>query len=119
MSDVPGGLAGLLADLEAATEGSRALDARIAVQMGVSPRYEGDGVYLCPRYTESVDAALTLVPEGWRWKMANSGVGRGTARVELWTIHYVAYPGVAGAKAKGYTAPLALCIAALRARFAD
>jgi len=53
-----------------------------------------------PAYTASLDAAVTLVPEGWGWMMMGNAakVGRLPSR--------------------GATAPLALCAAALRARAA-
>lgn len=75
----------LIARLEEATEGSRETDAAIEVtkraldarDAGLTPeqaaqwRHLGDGwvgdyhtKYMAPRYSTSIDAALTLVPEG-------------------------------------------------------
>lgn len=72
-----------------------------------------------PPYTASIDAALTLVPEG------NEGAGV-EWNVESWTgngihaPHIRATAWVAGAKrAYGATPAIALCIASLRARSAD
>lgn len=64
----------LIAKLEGAAEGSRELDALIAVllcggDLDAAPgRYWKPGVRgwsIADRYTTSLDAALTLVPEGW------------------------------------------------------
>lgn len=53
-------LAGLIARLEMATEGNRALDWEIHGRDGL----EGIGSYWdCPRYTSDLNAALSLVPE--------------------------------------------------------
>ena len=48
----------LIADLEAAPEGSRELDERIARALDI-------GGTIIPEWSTSLDAALTLVPEGW------------------------------------------------------
>jgi hypothetical protein len=66
------------------------------------------------RYTESLDAAVTLVPEGWRYDLTNGDLiskEKPAARLT---------PDFAGPCFNGYarTVPLALCIAALRARAA-
>lgn len=63
-----------------------------------------------PEYTRSIDAALTLVPEG-RWWVLNSGVQTGTAHAKVsagktWETH----------EGDGFTPAIALYIAALRAR---
>jgi len=54
-------LATLIERLEKTQGPMRDLDALIAIEMGVNPGYQGDGVWDCPRYTSSVDAALTLM----------------------------------------------------------
>jgi len=54
-----------------------------------------------PPYTTSLDAALTLVPEGCGWMVMSSA-----AKVGVWPSH-------------GATPALALCAAALRARAAE
>ena len=72
----------LIARIESADGPSRELDAEIARSIGwgcVVRDPEAQGKYVCwrkhyrsgewimlPRYTASIDAALTLVPEGWR-----------------------------------------------------
>jgi hypothetical protein len=69
--------------------------------------------YVLP-YTASLDAAVTLVPEGWRYDLTNGDLiseEKPAARLT---------PDFAGPCFNGYarTVPLALCIAALRARAA-
>lgn len=112
----------LLSRLEAAKEGSRELDYLCHTAIGWVDQDQGgwergnertgEG---WPSYTTSVDAALTLVPEGWR-------VGEITEYDEHWSI--VLYGRVASnvqarfvpeAKARGKTFATTLCIAALKA----
>jgi len=105
----------LIARLEAAAEGSRELDVEIQRHRTGHPDdhwYELNGKWArneCPpRYTTSLDAALTLVPEGWFVrKLAEYEDG--------WTCTLIK-----GARnengASAATPALALCIAALRAR---
>jgi hypothetical protein len=121
----------LIKRLEEAREGSRELDEAIA--LAVYPEMErrtvadpitgteqvwylhGTRVRIEP-YTTSVDAALTLVPEGWRIAEMKDGIksDRGPyCNTRLWCpanpgLGY-AYPG------NGATPALALCIAALKA----
>ena len=68
----------LLARLEAASEGSRALDELIAQAVypelgfgtkGDNKWYMHDVHVRIEDYTTSLDAALTLVPEGWAWDL--------------------------------------------------
>jgi hypothetical protein len=140
---------GLVERLEAVTEGSQQLDWDIAKAVGLAivDRYStefpaddrGPWYYLdtCPEFSSSLDAALTLVPEGWGWYMIANwiGVGTGNCRQECTvTIRspdaryeesgpnqggtYESYL-VAGRDAcaiQAKTPALALCIAALRAR---
>lgn len=129
----------LLERLEAAEEGSRELDREIACAVGHAEQVEVTGlqdvVYRAfnplhdhrhdpMRYTEFVDHALTLVPEGWHVDCLTtpdldclpdnpSSTSRVIIRPDLkndigWAI------GFQFASAK--TPALALCIAALRAR---
>jgi hypothetical protein len=115
----------LITRLEAATEGSRELDDEIARAMleakqpirlmGMSDdepsvpvfQYADGSTGTSLRYTTSLDAAVTLIPEGYDWIVAdvNGHVG-GTpyACVGDETQHF------------GETPALAFCIAALRAR---
>jgi hypothetical protein len=62
-----------------------------------------------PRYTASLDAALTLVPEGWEWTVRGRPHGDGLASIgRAWES--------GSDTVIAATPALALCIAALRAR---
>ena len=120
----------LIADLEAATGPRRELDARIRVATG-HPAHRDVASCLCcrcsPYYTASIDAALTLVPEGHAHGLSNLVVRRTptltgrpwSATVDLysqlsdWRPAPKAPWAVGG---DGVTGAIALCIAALRAR---
>ena len=125
-------LSALLVDLEAATGPSRELDAKIARAVGwrwdwggvlgwewVAPEGRMRGL---PHFTESIDCAMTLVPPthfyllifGCKADGYTCSLGGDELRGEG-IIHY-ADPAVLKAHAK--TEPLALCIAAVRARLA-
>ncbi len=119
----------LIAKLEAATEGSRELDLEIAMicghdlSSGFTPTfaYHGDTpVYEwstgeTPSYTTSIDAALTLVPEGWY--VATIAQWRSGPGPRIWAATLNAEPGAdAGYRHATRSSPaLALCIAALKA----
>ena len=105
----------LTAELEAATEGSRKLELKIATlidwhENGVSIREfvtrfpDANPLHWqFPKWTRSLDAALTLAAEDARWKV-------GDGRDGPWA-------SVAGPKIHDAATPaLALCIAAVRAR---
>ncbi len=64
--------------------------------------------YVLP-YTTSLDAAVTLVPEGWRWWVNSSPFGR------CWLVANDQIADKAQSE-KCATPALALCAAALRAR---
>jgi len=109
-------LADLIAKLEAAPNGSDKLDREIAMVCDIkwSPEEDGNfgGYDLLPRrcyFTSSLDAALTLVPEGLHEEIKRAKHRKGW-RVNLWNDHGL------GQSADAPTAPLAICIAALRAR---
>lgn len=119
----------IIGQVEAATEASRDLDAAIAETIG-RPRQIciGDGI-ITPqrwvplnllRYTASLDAALTLVPEGTWWV---AGFGRRTKAEPLGgaAIYYSTglAMGTLVAEAEAATPALALCAAALRARLIE
>lgn len=123
----------LIERLTAATGPSRELDRLIGDAVGAPMGYIGDAIGLgYARFTESLDAALTLVPKGWTTQIYGGGWLRD------WTVtirspdikyrrsgggqggpdDYVLIP-IEGQDASGIqckTAALALCIAALRAR---
>lgn len=104
----------VLARLEAATEGSEALDRLIYEAMGAEEFF--DCTYSdsdMPPFSTSVDAALTLVPDGW---------GIGLAQEWPWPKEEAPLEARLFHRAHGCVdathddPALALCIAALRAR---
>ncbi len=112
----------LIARLEKATKPDRDLDADIWRNMNGAPMLKP------PHYTASIDAALTLVPEGVLWEIdfkLNIGDDFDWRRGETKT----AYSAGAGSRWDNKKTPanwqysrhqtsaaIALCIAALRAR---
>lgn len=106
----------LIAQLEQAEGPSRELDKAIARHLGWTPNTEGrwhrtaaisDRSIDLPRFTSSLDAALTLIPPGARWVLYSDGHA------------YVGPDNEPTAEWCGYTPALALCVAALRARAAQ
>lgn len=111
----------LIARLEEATEGGWLLDSEISAtvhgmldQDWDDPRWHEGG----PAYTTSLDAALTLVPEGSAWAVS---IGddpdvyiRGMPRATVMPPR--PYSGANDASECAATPALALCIAALKAR---
>lgn len=122
----------LIARLEAATGPCRELDVAISVAVGRDDettllRYTNGtekrvptsrncwgGQVDSPRYTASIDAALTLVPEGFCWEVRKGYVPEAT----VWQIgcEYDEGSGRTLPHAQAPTPAIALCIAALRAR---
>ena len=115
----------LIASLEAATKGSRELDAEIFAAIsddrtirlgdGAAPgcywqlSVGGRSLHTAPIYTTSLDAALRLVPEGYDWWTVDGFAdGQGCASCYK--------KGIGGDLYNGSTPALALCIAALKAR---
>ena len=100
--------------IEAATGPDRALDYDIAYLTGIYFRNGGKAL----AYTASIDAALTLVPEGWR--LANlSQYDPGDAKSTCSLVRMEAGYGALVKNrrwAVAATPALALCIAALRAK---
>jgi hypothetical protein len=98
----------LIAALDAATKPDRVLDFRImkmAMPLRLTP---------IPRYTSSIDAALSLVPDGLRWRVAmvpvhtfaSASISDGSIlspNTQEWEAHHT-------------TPAIAICIAALKAR---
>lgn len=105
-------LTDLIERLEKATEGSRELDCNVAEAAGLGARRQFHPPLLdngrpVPRFSESLDAALSLVPEG---RYAKLQISHDHKRAWAW-VEMEAGEAVACA------APaLALCIAALKAR---
>jgi len=114
----------LIAKLEEATEGHEDFDIVIGDLLDPIAAANGDTRPIIP-YTRSLDAAVTLVPEGW-WLKIDIARNRGSRRAQChckleqdsWTqdrdladdepfeIEVINRP----------TGPLAVCIAALKAR---
>lgn len=117
MSTIPA----LIERLRAAEGPDRGLDARIHILLAGGSEADADYAATDPdltcaplRYTESVDAALTLVPEAHLWELRH-GV---EARAIVWNME-TDYGEAGHDVPKGYhaTSPaIALCIAALEAR---
>ena len=59
----------LLEKLEAAEEGSRELDVAIAWAIDYDPP-PYTNIHQCPRYTTSLDAAITLIPSDHEWDIS-------------------------------------------------
>jgi len=118
-------LSDLIAELERATEGSRELDLAICRGIGAaviaSPRRpvvkfaRGDHWRSPPAYTTSLDAALSLVPEGWSWMVRNVHGNMGGPQ----GVAYCTRPDTDNETARAATPALALVIAALKARMSD
>lgn len=99
--------------LEQASGPDRELDYRISVSDPEPPRVEHSPVYP-PRYTASIDAALTLVPEGNYVEMYVE-MRRHSDGWYCWISKYRdATPNIVTQK----PAAIAICIAALKARTA-
>lgn len=94
----------LLEQLRGADEGSHELDLAIAEAMRrPSGAFGGPPLAF---YTRSLDAALTLVPDGRPWNIG----------LETSNLHGIAWVGADGGVVTAATPELALCIAALTAR---
>lgn len=125
----------LIKRLEGAKEGSRELDAAVANFVGwkcvgayshkfkklvaVPPGRGATGVRIIPTFTTSLDAALTLVPENFSYELTYSAAGEGALRrTRLWDWRRgpLALDPSNNWEAQASTLPLALCIAALKAR---
>lgn len=105
----------LLTRLRAATGPDRALDIAYWVEvispttgiMSISPDMLEE---IVPHYTASIDDALKLVPDGWRWWVGNNAHGTFDAQM----FKEAGRSPIIDARAP--TAPLAICIAAMECR---
>lgn len=111
----------LIERLEAATGPCRELDRAIAEALGwsgiCSPNVtfgnRPDGSrWIVPRFTASIDDALTLVPEGWGYTLCDPRDGKGRPWAKLFPPNRLAEVQPTFAS----TTRLALCSAALKAR---
>lgn len=107
----------LIAKLESATEGSRELDALIWQALGNPVPRRPDWPYHvpAPTWTTSIDAALSLVPEGWEWALEFNQNNDETA----WVATCRMGDPMLFIEPEAATPALALCIAALKAREAQ
>jgi hypothetical protein len=126
-------LSALIALLEESKEGSRELDIAIAKAMYPETTYDAaeDKWYLhgfhvrIEEYTRSLDSALSLVPEGWCLHLLADHYRYSTACLhrafgpdedqKVWRVGHH-WPSKYSASARAPTKPLALVIAALKAR---
>lgn len=100
-------LTDIIARLEKATGPDLDLDHAIAAT--VSPA-DGHGVLL---YTAFIDAAVTLVPEGYRWLVGNAWKDKHGSCPTMASVCLAEDYG--NKPATGATPAIALCIAALKA----
>lgn len=101
----------LIAKLEAATAPDRELDVSVHLAAGRDVECEYTATRDVPRYTASLDAALTLVPEGYGGIV---GIGK-SGLTFLWQDGRGRDRGIStGSKPK--TPAIALCIVALKVR---
>lgn len=99
-------LQSLISQLESAQEGSRELDRLIGEALDAPMGCSGDLAGLgYARFTTSLDAAISLVPEGYGWTICGPINARYEAFIGGW------HPD---AVSMAPTAALALCIASLR-----
>lgn len=131
----------LIARIEAASGPDRELDGDIAELTGAVPGWvsmgrrnfstwsSGRDSWDAPRYTVSLDDAMTLVPAGWKSGVEQAGAYDGSSLDEAWCWPFESHfdpdwkNGQQGYRdasdgTRGYAATpaLALCAAALRAR---
>lgn len=95
---------------------------RPSMERGLTMHIEGDAYFYgdeVPPYTASIDAAMTLVPEGWHCGMGRDGNNHGPTRSWAWVRYPVSAPcnwkETGTVWAMGQPA-LALTAASLRAR---
>jgi hypothetical protein len=100
----------LASSVDGAADGSEYLDYAIQRIFGLRKPI--------PAYTQSLDAAVMLIPEPWSiHRLARTHNGRG--KFSGWTVELYQANEVmidASISAQATTAPLAVCAAALRAR---
>lgn len=116
-----GPLAELVERLVGASSGKTALDEAVfEIAHGRSVQHSDYWNGLPPSYTISVDAALTLIPAGWR---TDTVYEYRDCSKWVWALRRkdegdLAREKQVGAAGTAATAALALCVAALRARLA-
>lgn len=123
----------LIARIKAATGPDRGLDAEIAEAVSAVPEGYGRAVvhgctlpywwhktdshaphFTPPAYTASIDAALTLVPDGWDYRFERHTDLDNKRFVTLWTVES---EGEFDCKGRSkHSLALAVCAAALRVK---
>lgn len=98
----------LIARLEAATEGNRELDVEIHQLRGFITDTPAP-------YTQSIDAALTLIPDGWTVSVMRFSDGEGYVELSDNQGRFLV-KGDTEIYQEAATPALAICIAALKAR---
>lgn len=113
----------ILSRLEAASVGSRDLDVRIlghieAWSVGdIEYALTGEHTVFAPPFSSSLDAALTLVPEGWgNLQVTTTASGSMIAIVAAPSKAGSAFPIKSRGHGMGATAALAVTLACLKAR---
>jgi hypothetical protein len=132
-------VADIIKTLEEATEGSRELDAEIELSRRRFLGLLGAGAVVCsvpgwlagpgvgeqpikaPHYTTSLDAALTLVPEGWSGRLWFGQKPRKRqpeyeSDAVVWASDDTVKASFWGPNGNAATPALAVCIVALKAR---
>lgn len=110
----------LISSLEATGKGGQQFDAQVAkivdpdgkeIWWWVDAKGALRAFAGCPHFTTSLDAALTLVPEGWYWSVTHTSLSdyRGP-------MAFCWKRDVANIMVHAAIPALALCIAALKAR---
>lgn len=115
----------LISQLATAEAGSLELSNQVAASAGWEfkdgwCRYPGETHFVsvhAPDFSRSLDAALTLVPEGWVYEVADYGSDSAGPRAALYSSTEEAEIGEYDLAVGAYAATpaLALCIAALKA----
>lgn len=113
----------LIARLENATGPDRSIDDAIfelahGRKRGRSTFEQYEPSERLPEYTGSIDAALTLVPEGYTWIAGDGGIMAGEPNDLRYGAIVFTEPGPEQEAASGSNPAIALCIAALKARTA-
>ena len=106
--------------LQSAAQGSRELDAEIANHVAANKGLRGFSANP-PQYTTSIDAALTLVPEGWALIKIGSVSVMSKAENGAFKSHLEYEPFLMTKKTdkangRHRLMPIAICLAALKAR---
>lgn len=123
----------LIERLEAATGPDRVLECDIYHELGLCNKAQDEICedYYAPKYTSSIDSAMKLVPDGWYGRVSPrfySEYDKFEKRIVLWDAYCIRprweeaspmnedYFDVHGNADSHVSAPIALVIAALKAR---